>query len=161
MGDQKNCIVAHENEKRPIITEARATLPPSNCSTRSGSTGAMMPSAIRSSATVMRMKMTAPRDASPPGEDTEPPCTAALLLGAGSDDSDKAGSSELSIVSYRAGLSRSGMRLLGPILDGAVFITSSSAERRRDLITRRRTGKMRGIGDHQPASRMRSRMSAL
>src|SRR5262249_4312438 len=45
--------------KRPTIAAATAASPPSNCSTSLGSTGAMMPRASMSSATVTKMKASA------------------------------------------------------------------------------------------------------
>src|SRR5579859_1414332 len=55
-GENTNCIADHANPKRPIMEEARAKSPPSKLRIRSGSTGAMMPKARKSKATMTRMK---------------------------------------------------------------------------------------------------------
>jgi hypothetical protein len=62
-GENRNCINAHANAKYPVTAAARAISPPSNCFTRFGSTGAMMPSDRKSSVTVMMMKMNAALEA--------------------------------------------------------------------------------------------------
>ena len=54
-----NCIVAHANPKYPVTAEARAMSPLSNCLMRLGKTGAIMPNARKSSATVTIIKINA------------------------------------------------------------------------------------------------------
>src|SRR5467141_4205995 len=60
-GEKMNCIVAQANPKYPVMLEARAKSPASNCRMRSGRTGAMMPKARKSNATMIRMKVNAAR----------------------------------------------------------------------------------------------------
>src|SRR5690242_5696965 len=61
MGAQTNCIAAHTKPNIPVIRAASAIAPPSNAMMSLGSTGAMMPSASMSSATVTKMNANAAR----------------------------------------------------------------------------------------------------
>src|SRR6267378_8390257 len=56
IGEKISCIAVQAKPKYAVITDARAKSPLSNCRTRSGSTGAMMPKARKSKATITRMK---------------------------------------------------------------------------------------------------------
>src|SRR5215470_2488979 len=56
IGENRNCIAFQTNRRYPVRSDARPKSPPSNCRIRSGSTGAMMPNASMSNATMTRMK---------------------------------------------------------------------------------------------------------
>src|SRR6266568_8870933 len=67
MGENRNCIAFQTNKRYPVRSEARPKSPPSNWRMRSGSTGAMIPNAIISNATMTRIK----RNALAPGPEGE------------------------------------------------------------------------------------------
>src|SRR5215472_4764277 len=59
IGENRNCIAFQTNKRYPVRSDARPKSPPSNWRIRSGSTGAMIPNATMSNATITRMKMKA------------------------------------------------------------------------------------------------------